>query len=163
MFNSSKNLHIPTEEKRFITPEVREKMFKHIYSGYPKRYPMKLIYAYLNSDPNMMVDYVVIYSARNDEDTGDLILFDVPPIHSDRSTPGYRYCYRTKKEDEFFKAGVDDMTIMDKNLFYEFITMKLGLSRDKKSPDYWKSANNYEDLLQGLLDISLRYTKRAKI
>lgn len=138
-------------------------MFRHIIKGYTEKYGMKLIYAYLNSDPELMVDYLVIYTARNDADSGDLILFDIPPIHSDRSTPGFRYCYREKKEDEFFKFGVDDMTILAKDKFYEFITMGLGMSRDKRSKDYWKNPDNYKDLLQGLLDMSMRYTKRVKV
>ena len=163
MIDGRNKLHIPPDEKKFITPKSRQKMFKHIINGYTERFGMKLIYAYLNSDPNLMVDYCVIYTARNEDNSGDLILFDIPPIHSDRSTPGYRYCYRVRKEDEFFQFGVDDMTILAKEKFYVFITMGLGLSRDKNSPDYWKKDENYEDLLQGLLDMSLRYTKRAKI
>ena len=161
MIMSSKRIKIPPEELRFIKPDVRQKIFKEIYEGYQKRYNMKLIYGYLNQDPSLFVDYCIIYKARNNDDTADIIVFDIPPIHSDRSTPGYRYCRRTHQEYKFFEYGVDTMTVMDKRRFYEFITEKLGLSLDKDDPLYWKNPANYKDLLQNLLDMSLRYRKKA--
>ena len=160
MIMSSKRIKIPPEELKFIKPNIRQRLFKEIYTGYTKRYGIKLIYAYLNSDPNIFVDYCVIYKARNDDDTADIIVFDIPPIHSDRSTPGYRYCRRTMQEDKFFAYGVDTMVVMDRTKFYEFITLNLGYSLDKNNPLSWKNPDNYKDLLQGLLDISLRYNKK---
>lgn len=160
---SSKRIKIPPEELRFIKPDIRQKLFKEIYSGYTTRYGMKLIYAYLNSDPTLLVDYCVIYKARNNDDTANIIVFDAPPIHSDRSTPGYRYCRRTMQEDKFFEYGVDNMVVMDRTKFYEFITLNLGYSLNKDDALYWKNPKNYRDLLQGLLNISLRYTKKITI
>ena len=162
MITSSKRIKIPPEELRFIKPDVRQKLFKEIYSGYTNRYGMKLMYGYLNTDPEIFVDYCIIYKARNDDNTADIIVYDIPPIHSDRSTPGYRYCRRTYQEDKFFEYGVENMVVMDKVKFFEFITMNLGYSTDKSDPLYWKNPANYKDLLQGLLDISLRYNKKIR-
>ena len=159
MMKSSKKINIPVNELKFIKPEIRQKLFLEICNGYPKRYNVKLMYAYLNSDPEIIVDYLVMYSARNDENTADLILFDIPPIHSIRSTPGYRYCRRTHKEDEFYEYGIDDIVVIEKDKFYEFIT-SIGLDRDKNSEFYWKKPENASELLSGLLDLSLRYNKR---
>ena len=163
MITSKNKLKIPPEELRFTKPDIRSKLFKEIYSGYKNIYGLKLIYAYLNTDPSLLVDYCVIYKARNDDDTTDIIVYDIPPIHSHRSTPGYRYCRRTHQENKFFESGVEDMVVMDKNKFYEFIMYNLEYSLDKNDPKYWKNPENYKDLLQGLLDISLRYNKKISV
>ena len=132
MLSKIKQLKIPPEEKKFIDPTIRLKVFNEIYKGYAERYNLKLMYAFLNSDPNLVADYALIYSARNDNNTADIVLIDVPPIHSDRSTPGYLYCRKNKMENDFFQSGIDNMAIMEKSKFFEFVEMKLGLSRDKK-------------------------------
>lgn len=161
MIDNDKKIAIPLDELKFIKPDVRMKLFKEIYTEYTKRYPsMKMIYANLNHDATVMVDYCLIFKAKNNDGFGDLILFDVPPIHSNRSTPGYRYYRRTKQEDNFYESGVDEIIIMELNKFYEFITLNLELSLDKKSPKYWKSPDNSSILLKGLLDMSFRYNKK---
>ena len=161
MMKNPKRVRVPLDERKYIKPDVRKKLFKEIYSGYPKRYDVKLVYAYLNTDPDLMVDYCVIYSGRNADNTGDLILFDIPPIYSDRSVPAYRYCRRTHQEDKFFEYGIDEIVIMDKYKFYEFITMKLGLSLKKGDETYWKNPNNYKEFIRELLDMSLLYQKKV--
>ena len=162
MFKEKDELEIPMAERRFIRPDLRQKLFTEIYTMYSKKFGVKLLYAYLNSDPEIIVDYCVIYAARNDANTADLILFDIPPIHSDRSTPGYRYCKRVKKTNEFFNYGIDNMVIMERSKFNEFIEMSLELSLDKKSDKYWKRPEHYKDLLQALLDMSLIYVKKKE-
>lgn len=160
MITSSKKIKIPPDERRFISPDIRQKLFKDLCNNYKSKLNLNLIYGYLNSDPEIMIDYCIIFKVRNNDDTGDLILFDVPPIHSDRSTPGYRYCKRTHQVYKFLEYGIDDMAVMDKNKFFEFITLNLGLTRNKNDYLYWKNPDNYKVLLQGLLDLSLRYNKR---
>lgn len=159
MIKSSKKINIPVDELKFIKPELRQKLFLEICNEYPKRYNVKLLYAYLNSNPDIIVDYAIIFAARNDEDTTDLILFDIPPIHSIRSTPGYRYCRRNHIEDKFYEYGIDDIVVIEKDKFYEFIS-SIGLDRNKNSEFYWKSPKNADELLSRLLDLSLRYNKR---
>ena len=160
MINPNKKLKIPANEKQFIMPDVRQKIFKEIYTMYQRTYNIKLIYAYLNTDENLMVDYVLIFKARNNDDTKDLIVYDCVPAFSDRSTPGYRYCKRTGVTKEFYQEGINSMVVMERDKFYEFIKFGLGLSLDKSDELYWKSPNNYKELLEGLLDLSIRYVKK---
>lgn len=159
MKNPDEILDIPFEETLFINPDLRVKLFTEIYTKYQKMYGLKLLYAYLNYDASVPIDYVIIFKGRNAADTGDLIVYDIQPIHAARSTPGYRYCKRNKITDDFFKEGVSTMTVMEPMKFYEFITHELRLSRVKKDENYWKSAKNGSVLLKGLMDLSLRYVK----
>ena len=163
MINPDKKLKIPAKEKQFITPDVRQKIFKEIYTMYQRKYNVKLVYAYMNTDPNLIVDYLVIYKTKNLTGDRDLIIYDCVPAHSDRSTPGYRYCKRTGITDTFYEEGINSMVVMEKNKFYEFITSGLALSTDKNNSLYWRSPKNYKDLLNGLLDLSLRYVKRKPV
>ena len=160
MINADKKLKIPADEKNFILPDVRQKIFTEIYTMYQRKYNVKLIYAYLNTDPNLIVDYLVIYKTKNTSGNRDLIIYDCVPAHSDRSTPGYRYCKRTGITNDFYDEGINSMVVIDKNKFYEYITEKLFLSIDKDNPLYWKSPENYKELINGLLDLSIYYVKR---
>lgn len=160
MINPDKKLKIPAKEKQFIMPDVRQKIFTEIYTLYPRKYNIKLLYAYMNTDPELIIDYLVVFKSKNDTGTHDLIIFDCVPASSDRSTPGYRYCKRVGITNDFYDEGINSMVIMEKNKFYEYINMGLGLSNDKDDPKYWRSPSNYKDLLNGLLDLSVRYIKR---
>ena len=160
MLDSNKKIKIPIDERKFIRPDVRQKIFKEIYSTYQTKYGISLIYGCLNTNPEILIDYCIIFKTKNDDGTKDLILFDIPPIHSDRSTPGYRYCKRSNLADDFYEEGINSMVVMDKQRFFEFLTAKLELSMNKNDELYWKSPNNSKELLQGLLDLSLRYVKK---
>ena len=160
MIDSSKKLNIPPSERKFIKPDVRQKVFKEIYTTYKTKYNIQLMFAYLNTDPSRVVDYIVMYKAKDDSGTTDIVLYDIVPAFSDRCTPGYLYCRRNKKTDDFFENGIDAMTILSLDKFNEFIDMGLGLSRDKESELYWKNPNNIDDLLRGLLDMSLQYKRK---
>jgi len=161
--NNPKRLQVPKEERMVITPEPRKIAFKQIYTGYRDLYGIQLLYAYLNWDPDIMVDYAVIYKGRNADNTGDLILFDVSPIHSDRCTPAYRYYKKINKTKEFFDYGIDEMTIMVPEKFYEYITEYLLLSLKKDDPNYWKKPEHAGEVCKNLLDLSLYYTKKEMI
>lgn len=163
MAKNPNRIQVPHEEKLMITPEPRKIAFKQIYKGYASRFPLKLLYAYLNWDSELMIDYAVIYKGRNADNTGDLILFDICPIHSDRCTPAYRYYKKVNKAGAFFDYGIDDMTIMVPEKFYEYIIHYLDLSIDKNDPLYWKRPEHAGNLCKGLLDISLYYTKKEEI
>ena len=160
MLDNNKKLRIPIDELAFIRPEVRQKLFKEIYITYQNKYNIKLLYACLNTNPDVLVDYCIIYKTKNDDGTKDLIIFDVTPVSSDRSTPGYRYCKRNKITDDFYDEGINSMVIMERSKFFEYIEMNLMLSKDKNSEDYWKGPKNSDKLLKGLLDISFRYVKK---
>ena len=150
-------LNVPHDESIMISPEARQIAFKQIYMGYTKRYQMKLLYAFLNYDPDKMTDYLIVYKVRNDDNTANLIMYDLAPIFSDRCTPNYRYYKQVKKAGQFFKYGLDEMTTLEESRFYEYIEKYLLLSRDKKEDTYWKDPKNAAILCEGLLDLSLRY------
>lgn len=152
-------LKIPYEERRWIEPRVRMKLFKEIYEGYPKLYDVKLFYAALNTNSDLLLDYCIIFKARNDDDTCNIVLFDCPPIHSSRATPGYRYMRRTNREEEFFDNGISNMGLMTEGRFFNYITSILQLSLKKEDDLYWKSPKNAVTLIEGLHDNSL-YQRR---
>ena len=157
MVHNELRLEVPFEERLMISPEARAVAFKQIYTGYTRRFGMKLLYAFLNYDAEEMTDYLVVYKVRNMDNTADLAMFDMVPIHSDRCTPNYRYYKQQGKVDNFFKLGLEEMATMELSRFYEYIQEYLQLSRNKDDKNYWKSPENAGELCRGLLDIALRY------
>jgi len=159
MFKLAENeLKIPLEEKN-IRGDVRQKIFKIIYKGYLKRFDLKLVCAYLSADKSSMFDYMLIFSGRNKANTGDLILYDITPKGTARSTVGYRYYKKMGKEEDFFQFGIENMCIISKEMFYEFIQEKLLLSFDKESEEYWKNKDNIDDVMIALGDVFMFYNR----
>ena len=161
MIDPNKILNIPMEEKEFIDPRIRPKFFMDLIQNYQSRYSnLKLIYAYLNTDPLVPIDYVVIFSTRNVGDTADLIVYDAPLLYNDRSLPGYRYCKRLQIENDFFKEATNYMVTLPLVRFNEYINVMLNLSVEPNSELYWKKTEHSEKFIKGILDLSLRYNKR---
>lgn len=160
MMKNSNRIQVPFKHRSWIEPAVRMVAFKEIYEGYIKRFSVKLLYAFLNHNPELMIDYGVIYSARNDDDTGDLIIYSIEPLFSDRCTPAYCYYRNMGKIENFFNFGIEEMVIMDKEKFYEYLYQKLDFNKKKGDPRYWRDPNNGEELCKGLLDLSLEYMKK---
>lgn len=162
MIKNKNRISVPAVARGGITVNDRKRAFKEIYEGYVKRYNMNLLYAYLNFDVENAekIDYCVIYKVRNDENTGDLILFDSVVIYSDRCTPCFEYYKQTGNSDKFFQFGVEEMVTMDINKFYEFLVKYLDLSLNKEDANYWKGKEVAPDLVNGLLDLSLQYIKK---
>lgn len=161
MIDQNKILDIPMEEKNFIDPRLRPKFFMDLIQNYKERYPnIKLIYAYLNTDAKIPIDYVVVFSTRNIDNTMDLIIYDAPLLYNDRSLPGYRYCKRLKIEDDFFKEAINNMVSLTTVRFNEYINMMLNLSIESNSELYWKKPDYSKTFVKGLLDLSLRFNKR---
>ena len=162
MMKNRYRINVPQIARLGITVKDRKKAFKEIYEGYTKIYNVKLLYAYLNYDTEKAekIDYCVIYKARNDENTGDLILFDSVVIHSDRSTPCYDYYRETGNKENFFQFGIEEMVTMGVDKFYEFLVRYLELSLDKDDDKYWKNKKYAPELANGLLDLSLQYVKK---
>lgn len=175
MLDPNKILVIPREEKLYIKPEVRQALFSEIIAEYPKRYPnLKLIYANLNTNPEYPLDYVIIFKTNSIQGNIPLIVYDAPLLYSDRTTPGYRYCRRMHKEDDFYLEGVKSMTTLPEARFNEYIENMIlienvinnkleisHLSLSSKSPLFWKSATYSGQLMKGLIDLALRYVKKS--
>ena len=160
MIDPNKKLKIPVKELQFIKPDVRQKAFAEIYQTYQNKYGIKLVFAYLNTDPSVIIDYIVMYKAKDRTGTTDIIMYDAVPACSDRSTPGYIYCKRNNKVDDFYTEGINSMTILSLENFNQFIELGLQLSRDKSSELYWKSPNNFKEVALGLLDMAFQYKKK---
>lgn len=160
MMRNKYALRVPMNERTFIRPDVREKVFKEIANGYKKRFNIKLLYAFLNTNPEFQLDYGVIYKARSDDGIHDVIVFDMVPIYSDRCTPVYLYYKKLKKEDNFFNFGIEEMVNIDPNRFYEFLKVRCLLDRDKNSENYWKNPKHAEEMCDELLNLSLPYVRK---
>ena len=65
MMKRSKRIKIPADERKFISPEIRSKLFKDLCKNYQDKMGLNLLYGYLNSDPELMVDYCLIFKVRN--------------------------------------------------------------------------------------------------
>jgi len=162
MIDSNKLLEIPEDEKNFIDPRLRPKFFMNIIKEYEKRCPnLKLIYAYLNTDANSPIDFIVLFQTKNLDKTLDLIVYDIPLLYSDRSIPGYRYCMRTNKLDDYFKESTNLMVSLQLPKFNEFINSNLvNLSVKPDNEMYWRKQEFSSKVAKSLLDLSLRYVKR---
>lgn len=163
MINKKKNLGIPYQARRkMIFPDMREKIFREIVDTYQQKFGLKLLYAFLNTDNELIADYAAVFSVRNSMDTMDLVIYLIPPAYTELSTPGYRYCRVNKMAFKWYQFGIDHMVTLTKQNFYGFITETLQLSLDKNSPGYWKRPENYFVVLTGLMDLSHLYNKDAK-
>ena len=155
-----KELTIPLEEKGLLPKETTKKIFTNIYNGYRNRFNLELICAYYSNNFNIMYEYMIMYKGRNTENTGDIILFDIPPRGSSRSVAGYRYYYRQGKKEDFFKFGIDNMVIIGAEYLTEFLQSKMLLSTKKEDENYWKSKEHIEDVMIALADFGLTYNIR---
>jgi hypothetical protein len=151
----TKVLSIPMNELLFVDPNVRYKLFLDLVSEYKKRFPdMKMIKAYLNYEVDLRLDYMLVFTAV--QENLRLILFEFPLAYTDRSIPGYRYCKRENKMDDFFKEAIGQMTKMAEGKFREFITSYLKLSLDKTKETYWGSVQNIKKVAGAIVDVSIR-------
>lgn len=160
MLDPNKKLKIPASELTFIKPDIRQKAFKEIYTTYQNKFGMKLLFAYLNTDSSQIIDYILVFKAKDSTGKTDIVMYDAVPAYSDRSTPGYVYCKRHGIVDDFYQEGIDSMVLLSQDKFNEFVDLGLRLSRDKNSDLYWKNPNNIKDLISGLMDMSFHFKKK---
>jgi len=162
MIDKNKKLNIPREEKLFIQPTVREKLFLDLINEYEKRYPgMTLEYAYLNSNPEIPMDYILLFKTRNTDNTVNLIVYDCPMLFSDRSITGYRFCKREGKLDDFFEEAIASMVRFPEIAFKEFIEEIVGLDYfNEESQNYWKNEEFTERVSNNIMALAIRYVPR---
>lgn len=174
MLKNLNMVNVPYEERTRINSIDRQRLFAEIYKMYTKIYGLKLVYAFLNNksvrnnssslfEAHVDIDYFVIYKARNDYNTADLILYDAPPIFSDRCIPSYNYYKKIGKRDNFFKYGIDEMVILEKGKFYEFLQLspvtKFSINKND-TENYWKNPANGYRLGKALSELSMQYLKK---
>lgn len=163
MIDPTKRLKIPMPEKYYIYPDARKKLFMHLVNEYKIRYEdLKLLYAYLNFNPDLNIDYLLVFSTKNSAGN-PMIMYDAPFLYSDRTTPGYRYCIKNNLLDDFFEEAMLQMTTLPKYSFNEFLSIAINppLSTDKNNPRYWRNPNVAFDLCKNLGELSLRYAKKG--
>lgn len=158
---NQKRLKIPMDELLFIYPDARERLFLDMIDEYKKRFPQfKLIYAYLNRDASIGVDYLIIFEAIGQQTHQKTIIYDIPYIYTDRSIPGYRYCKREGLLDDFFYDSSHLMVTTPKIRFEEYLNSFLNLSNHKDDELYWKSPSNSLAVARGLSNLSLYYVRK---
>jgi len=159
MISKYKKLNIPKEEKLYILPGPRKKLFKDLLSEYEKRFPnFTLTYANLNHDSTLPIDYVLIFTTKINGN--DIIIMETPYLYSDRTLPGYRYCKRENQLDLFFEEAGELMTRMPYDRFVEYLNAMLELSVDEKSDNYWKAPKNIRVFTEGILTLASRFRRK---
>lgn len=163
MIQNKNRLKIPQEYLHHIDPNVRVEVFKEIIKGYTERYNFKCLYAYMNTDPTFLLDYGLVFKGRNDDNTNDIILYDMVPINASRCTPHFLYYKDSGNLDKFFQFGAEEMVIISPNKFYEFLATRCLLTRDKTDKMYWKKQEHAREMTGELLDLSLGYVRKKPI
>ena len=70
-------IDIPFEEKTFILPQPRIKLFENLIENYKVFCPeLKLIYAFLNFNSKNPIDYLIIFTGTSKGQKA--LLWDVP-------------------------------------------------------------------------------------
>ena len=151
-------IKIPLEEKTFILPQPRIKLFQNLLENYKIFCPeIKLIYSYLNFNSKYPNDYLVIFVGSSNGER--VILWDAPYLYSNKTVPAYSYICKNHLFDQFFKFAIQSLCTMQYDKFIEFLQSPIcNLSLDPKAPNYWKSPDNAEILLENMSELSLQYT-----
>ena len=151
-------IQIPFEEKTFILPQPRIKLFQNLLDNYKVFCAeLKLIYAYLNFNSKNPIDYLVIFTGESNGEK--VILWDAPYLYSNKTIPAYRYICKNNLYEQFFKFVQESLCRMSFGKFKEYIPSSLcGLSWDKDNPKYWKNPENADILLEAMADLALQYT-----
>lgn len=160
-----KSLEIPQEILNNIKPETRAEVFQYLIKEYPKRFKqLKLLFAYINTDSESPIDFVVLFKTKSVVGKRNLIVFDIPIIYTDRSLPGYRYCKSNGKEmtDKYYNFAIENMVRLEEDKFKEFVINVAGLSFDPLSSNYWKKPAHAKNLASKLFELSLLYNRPDK-
>lgn len=159
MIKNKNKLRLPLHHIHRIHPTTRVNVFKEITAKYQSYFDIKCIYAFLNTDPKFMIDYCLIFKGKNDDQSHDIILFDIIPINGDRCTPEYPIYKKAGKEKNFFQYGIEEMPLMTTHMFYGFLEFN-GYSRDKNSDKFWKKPELAKKVTKELFDWSLPYNRK---
>ena len=144
-------LEVPFEDRTFIDYQLRIDLFPNLIENLKVYMPnMELIFAYLNRDVNVNIDYfIILYDKERDR-----ILWDIAYLYSNRAMPGYLYAIKNNLYKEFFDTIKDHICSTNSSKFSEFITMGCGLSMDKNKENYWKDPKNINTFIDNLTELS---------
>ena len=148
----------PMDERLFVYPKPRQQLFLNLVENYKLYCPdLTMLYAGLNYDSSLKLDYLVIFHRVLDEQ--DVILWDCPFLYSNRAIPAYRYAVKNNLHEDFFKECKFHMCQIVQPRFIEFLESNLcnNLSLNPKDPRFWKDPKNVYDLMNGMSELSLQY------
>lgn len=151
-------LEIPLGELAFIFPDARQRLFMDMLSEYEKRVPaFKLKYAALNYKSALKIEYLIIFETEINGES--IIIYDAPYLYTTRSIPGYRYCKREDKLEDWFHEAVHFMCRLTKSRFIEFLeSNELDFRKNLNEPTkYWKDPANLEKMLEQCAEMHLQY------
>lgn len=152
-------IDVPFDEKKFILPQSRIKLFNNMIDNFKVYYPgLKLLYAYLNFNSETPVDYLLIFSYDVDGES-KAIYWQIPYLYSNKTLPAYRYICKNGLYETFFTFCMESMCKMPYEKFKEFIPSNLcNLSFDKTDSKFWKNPDNADILTKAMANLSLQYT-----
>lgn len=158
MYFKDKEIDIPIEERLMVYPKQRQQLFLNLVENYKIFCPnVKMIYAALNFDSELKIDYLVMFESVQKGKT--FIIWDSPFMYTNRSIPAYRYVVKNNMHDKFFESCTNHFCQMERDKFIEFLNSDLcgNLTTDPKDTDYWKLANNSHRLMKGMSEMALMY------
>ena len=158
MFDGHEDFEVPYEERLYILPKPRQQLFLNLVENYKIFCPhIKMIYATLNFDKELKVDYMVIFQAQ--QKGTNLILWDAPYAFTNRAIPAYRYAVKTNQHQAFFRECMKKFCQMEEQKFRQFLQSPNcgNLSLSSKSPKYWKLPENSHSLIEGMCEIGLLF------
>ena len=158
MYSKDKEIEIPVEERLMVYPKQRQQLFLNLVENYKIFCPnIKMIYAALNFDSSLKIDYLVMFESVFKGKT--FILWDSPFMYTNRAIPAYRYIVKNNLHKDFFDSCANHLCQMEREKFGEFLISDLcgNLSLEPSSPKYWKSPENSHSLMKGMSEMGLLY------
>ena len=158
MYSDKKEIDVPMEERILVYPKQRQQLFLNLVENYKIFCPnLKMIYAALNFDSELKIDYLVIFETVKKGKS--FIVWDCPFMYTNRAIPAYRYAVKNNLHKEYFDTCLGHLCQMDRGKFTEFLNSSLcgNLSTNPNSTAYWKSQDNAHALMKGMSEMGLLY------
>lgn len=153
----------PMEEREFVYPEARQKLFINLVENYKIFCPdLSIVYAALNYNSELKIEYLIIFHIVKKEENGTdraLIMWDAPFLYSNRAIPAYRYAVKKNMHQQFFQECRNHLCMIPQERFLEFLQSYVGgeLSIDPNNERFWKNPNMVDTLMHGMSEMSLQY------
>lgn len=148
----------PQEERLFVYPEARQKLFINLVENYKIFCPeLQIIYAALNYDSELKIEYLIIFHTVLEGQ--EVIMWDCPFLYSNRAIPAYRYAVKRSMHSEFFTECKAHLCMIPQDKFIQFLGSYLcgELSLDPEDERFWKNPSMMGDLMRGMSEMSLQY------
>lgn len=145
-----------------IDIDLRKTLFSTIVKDIPvHNNALKFMSGYLNWDMEENYDYFAIYEANNTLGK-PFVLFKLAVLGDRFSIQGFYYCVTHDLTREFFDDIFENLVPLERPMF-DNIIQTMGMSQDKNSPNYWKTATNLKRLGKRLIEITKIYNPQIQI